>query len=342
MVKTIIRAAGISGALIFISCQRDIIEPDPSTQRVFIPDHFPAPSFNFIPEDISEQQIQLGRKLFYDPILSSDSSISCASCHAQTHGFADHNKPLSHGVAGAVGFRNAPGLFNLAWHNSYMHDGGVNHLELVPLAPITEVAEMNLPIADALERLNKKQKYKLLFLDAYGSDSITTATLFNALTAFQLTLVSSSSKYDRVINGEDHFSPIEEMGYKIFTDNCSNCHQPPLFSDFSFANNGLDTSYNDAGRGRITQLPQDSGRFKVPSLRNLGFTYPYMHDGRFYNIREVIDHYLQLDSNLKDLDARIKPNETLSESEIQALIAFIETLNDYQLISDLRHSEPTN
>lgn len=336
----LLRAVGLLAALTLLACERHNVEPLLPAERVFVPDHFPEPAHPFEPEQISEKQIQLGRRLFYDPILSLDSSISCGSCHAQTHGFADHNRALSTGVGGAIGTRNAPALSNLAWHKAYMHDGGINHLNLVPLAPITDAVEMNLPIWEALDRLNSHSTYPGLFRQAYGNDSITTARLFEALTAFQLTLVSAASKYDRVMIGEASFSALENSGHEIFMANCASCHQPPLFTDYSYANNGLDSVYKDAGRGRITQLSADSGRFKVPSLRNLEFTYPYMHDGRFRNLRDVIEHYNQLGGNSHHFDARINADLSLTDAEIQALLAFLETLNDYEFISDLRHSEP--
>jgi cytochrome c peroxidase len=291
---------------------------------------------------LSEDEIDLGRRLFYDPILSLDSSISCGSCHSQVHAFADHNVPFSMGVGGAIGKRNAPALFNLAWHNNFMHDGGINHIELVPLAPITDELEMNLPIQDLILRLNRNKKYQAMFANVYGAGTITTSQLFKAITSFQLTLVSSSAKYDKVLLGADSYTPIEKRGHDIFMNSCGSCHQPPLFSDFSFANNGLDSVFKDAGKGRITQLSEDVGRFKVPSLRNISFTYPYMHDGRYYTLREVIDHYLAVGKSSKVFDKRIDVDLTLNESEIQALLKFLETLNDYEFIKDKRHSEPKN
>lgn len=336
--KAFFKAATALAAFFLFSCERNI----ESRSKELLPEHFPPVVHEFNADSLRESEIQLGRKLFYDPILSLDSSISCGSCHAQTHGFADHNVAVSFGVNGAVGSRNAPPLVNLAWHESYMLDGGINHLELVPLAPITHELEMNLEISEALRRLNKNSEYTNDFAEVYHTDTISTALLFKALTSFQLTLVSAKSKYDEVQRGTKQFTILEQQGEDLFLEHCSSCHQPPLFSDFSFANNGLDSIYSDAGRGRITQRAQDSGRFKVPTLRNLSFTYPYMHDGRFQTLDQVIAHYSNLENSGNYFDQRYDGSSLGSTYDKKALKAFLNTLNDYEFISDLQHSEPIN
>lgn len=329
------RVASGLAALALLSCTPE----DKAPERIWVPEHFPTPHFNFAGQFPSEEEISLGRKLFYDPILSLDSSISCANCHSQPHAFADHNMPFSFGVGGAQGSRNAPGLFNLAWHESFMHDGGINHLELVPMAPITDEREMNLPLVEALKRVAQNSDYSAAFDEVYGGDTITTERLFKALTAFQLSLVSATAKYDKVMLGESDFSPLEEQGYDLFMESCASCHAPPLFSDFSYANNGLDSVFTDPGRGGITLQPQDSGLFKVPSLRNAMLTYPFMHDGRFTSMDQVLEHYATLHLSDAAMDSRLE-NLVINEQDKDALKTFLETLTDYEFISDLRHSEP--
>lgn len=329
------RAASALAALLLLSCA----PREKAPERVWVPEHFSAPHFHFAQDFPSEEEVALGRDLFYDPILSLDSSISCGTCHAQPHAFADHNVPFSFGVGGAQGSRNAPGLFNLAWHESFMLDGGINHLELVPLAPITDEREMNLPLSEALQRIAQNSDYRTAFDQVYGGDTVTTERLFKALTAFQLSLVSATSKYDKMMLGEEEFTPIEEEGYDLFMQSCASCHAPPLFSDFSFASNGLDSVYSDPGRAGITLQPQDSGLFKVPSLRNVMLTYPYMHDGRFPNITAVLEHYASIHESTIEVDGRLQ-ELTLNEQDKEALRAFLKTLTDYEFISDLRHSEP--
>lgn len=329
------RAVGALAALALLSCTPE----DKAPERTWVPEHFPTPHYDFAGQFPSEEEISLGRKLFYDPILSLDSTISCGTCHAQPHAFADHNMPFSFGVGGAQGSRNAPGLSNLAWHESFMHDGGINHLELVPLAPITDEREMNLPITEALRRVAESSVYRYAFDEVYGGDTVTTARLFKALTAFQLSLVSATSKYDRMMLGDEEFSPLEQEGYDLFMESCASCHAPPLFSDFSYANNGLDIVFTDPGRAGITLEPQDSGLFKVPSLRNAMLTYPFMHDGRFASMDQVLDHYATLHTSGVAMDSRLD-GVVINEQDKGALKAFLKTLTDYEFISDLRHSEP--
>lgn len=326
-------------AMLLASCGKEppIHEPEVLME---VPDHFPPLVYESETFPISKERIALGRKLFYEPKLSSDNTISCGDCHAQVHAFADHNTPVSFGVNGAMGVRNSPALMNLAWQTSFMHDGGVNHLEVVPLVPITSEIEMNQPMDELIVELNDDEEYSVLFQMAFGRDTIDSQQLLIALAQFQMTLVSADSKYDQYINGKATFTESEARGMNLFMAHCSSCHQPPLFTDFSFSNTGLDSVYTDFGRELITLRPEDRGKFKVPTLRNIELTYPYMHDGRFYNLMDVLDHYTDGIHDTPQLDARLKAPIALTRDEKLDVIAFLKTLTDYGFISNHQFSDP--
>ncbi len=278
--------------------------------------------------------------LFYDPILSSDSAISCGSSHSQAHAFADHNMKVSVGVGGRVGSRNSPPIFNLAWHPHFMWDGGVNHLEVVPLAPITNHFEMDDNIPNILIKLNRNKSYITRFEKVFNKTIIDDQMLFFALAQFMGSITSFESKYDHVKQGKATFTQNEKLGYELFKTNCNLCHQEPLFTDFTFRNNGLDSVFIDKGRVSITLLEKEEGLFKVPSLRNVALTYPYMHDGRFRTLDDVILHYNSGIRKSKTLDYLLINPIVLNSKERQDIIAFLKTLNDYQLINQSNISEP--
>lgn len=298
------------------------------------PSDFPEPVYQSDKYEFTEERVDLGRKLFYDTKLSVDNSISCGTCHAQAHAFADHNTALSTGVNGLVGTRNSPALINMAWNTSFFHDGGVNHLEVFPLAPIVNPVEMAHDIAVLMDSINLDTNYQKLFHVTFDSDSIVTEQMFVALAQFQSILISDNSKYDKVMRGERQFTNSEQRGFDLFNAKCESCHSAPLFTDYSFVNNGLDWTFEDAGRALISQNPADSGKFKVPTLRNVGLTNPYMHDGRFVNLRQVLDHY---SDGVKDngfLDERLMEVIPLTETEKDDLIAFLNSLTDYDFVSN--------
>ena len=326
-------------AALLAACEKEPVVEHPEV-IMEIPDYFPPLAYQSEKYPLSQDRVALGRKLFYEPKLSSDNTISCGDCHAQVHAFADHNTPVSFGVGGAMGTRNSPALMNLAWQTSFMHDGGVNHLEVVPLVPITSEIEMNQPMDELLVELNDDAAYVQLFQSAFGRDTIDSQQLLVALAQFQMTLVSAHSKYDRYLEGTTSFSEQEKRGLNLFMANCSSCHQPPLFTDFSFSNTGLDSVYSDPGRAIITLQTEDQGKFKVPTLRNVELTYPYMHDGRFYNLNDVLDHYTSGIQNHPNLDSRLDKPIVLSADEKEDLIAFLKTLTDYDFISNHKFSEP--
>lgn len=325
--------------IILLSCKKEIIE---NTFEFSYSSTFPTPVYDVNQHDFSYSKFNLGRTLFYDPILSIDSTVSCATCHEQPHAFAGHSGAFSEGVFGQIGNRNSPSLANAAWIPKFMWDGGVNHIEVMPIAPITNPVEMHETLENVLVKLKRSTKYQSLFKKAFGNETITDQQMLKALSAFMAMIVSDQSKYDKVIRGETTFSSTEQTGFDLFNQKCSSCHSGPLFTDFDYKNNGLDQTFSDIGRGLITQNPQDYGKFKTPSLRNIELTYPYMHDGRFYNLTQVLDHYSTGIQQSATLDPSLQNGIPLTSSEKTALIAFLKTLTDYELLTNRWLSEPRN
>ena len=308
------------------------------------PDYFPTPVYNFSNNQLTNSKIELGRVLFYDPILSKDNTISCASCHSPFNAFAHTDHDLSHGINDQIGTRNAPALFNLAWQKSFMWDGAINHLDMQALAPIAHPKEMNESMDNVVMKLQNSDRHTTLFKEAFDDDKITGAKILKALSQFQLTLVSSNSKYDQVKIGTAEFTLQEENGYQLFKQNCNTCHQEPLFSSYEFANNGLpvDPTLNDFGKYTVTKQSKDSLQFKIPSLRNLSYSYPYMHDGRFKKLNEVLNHYLNLDTKNKTLSKPLRQSIEMTSNEKIDLIAFLLTLDDKQFVFNEKHRFPRN
>lgn len=298
------------------------------------PAHFPEPHYDFSKNPLNSEIIELGKKLFYDPILSKDSTISCASCHSPFNAFAHTDHDLSHGIRDQIGFRNAPALFNLAWHSNFMWDGAVNHLDMQALAPISSHTEMDENISNICQKLSRSDNYQKLFNKAFGDSSISGERILKALSQFQLSLVSAESKYDSVIRNQSIFTAQEKKGYELFLKHCNICHSEPLFSNFKFSDNGLplDTTLNDFGRMKVTQNKADSLKFKIPSLRNLQYSYPYMHDGRFKKLSEVLNHYVKGIENRPGLAIELENRIPLSSTEKVDLIAFLLTLNDKNFV----------
>jgi cytochrome c peroxidase len=303
------------------------------------PDYFPQPAYNFKNNPLSEEAIELGRVLFYDPILSRDNTISCASCHSPYNSFAHSDHDLSHGIDDQIGNRNAPALFNLAWQSTFMWDGAINNLDMQALAPISHPMEMDESIQNIVLKLQQKEIYPGLFKEAFGDTLITGEYVLKALSQFQLTLISANSKYDHISKGEDKFNEQESRGYDLFKRNCNSCHTEPLFSNYSFANNGLivDTTLNDFGKYVITRQSKDSLLFKVPSLRNLKFTSPYMHDGRFKKLNEVLNHYISGIIKTETLDSLLGDPIELSSNDKADVLAFLLTLNDTDFVFNPKH-----
>ena len=308
------------------------------------PDYFPKPIYNFSENSLSKSKIELGRFLFYDPILSADSSISCASCHSPYNAFSHTDHALSHGINDEIGDRNAPALFNLAWQKFFMWDGAVNHLDVQALAPISHPKEMGESISHVVYKLQHSMLYPLLFKNAFGDSSISGEKILKAMAQFQLTLTSSNSKYDGVKKGAFSFSTQENAGYVIFKNNCNSCRTEPIFSTYEFANNGLkiDTTLMDYGRWQVTKNKKDSLLFKIPSLRNLSYSYPYMHDGRFKKLNQVLNHYTSSIHENPLVSNELTKSITLTPNEKNDLIAFLLTLNDSTFIYNQENKFPKN
>jgi cytochrome c peroxidase len=307
-----------------------------------VPKGFPKPVHDFKNIPLTEEGFQLGRKLFYDPILSKDSTISCASCHLQQTGFTHVDHDLSHGIDGKIGTRNSLTLQNLAWSKTFMWDGGVNHLDVQAIAPITSEVEMNETLDNVVNKLNNNKEYQELFQKAFGTRKITGQLTLKAISQFVVSLTTSNSKYDKVIRKEEKFTEMEQKGYELFKQNCASCHKEPLLSSNEFKNNGLpiDTTLNDFGRMKITQNPKDSLLFKVPTLRNIEFTFPYMHDGRFKTLNEVVKHYNLGIQKSKTLSKELQKPFKLSDNQRVELISFLKTLTDNEFLFNPKYSFP--
>lgn len=356
--------------LLAVSCKKsttDEPEPKPSdnTPRPLQwakPSYFPDPVYNLSKNPLTVEGVELGKFLFYDGILSRTDNIGCGTCHQQQAAFTHHGHDLSHGVDDRIGTRNAPSVQNMAWNTSFFWDGGVHDMDMVPPVPIQNKVEMDERVANVIEKLKKtpvagatKQvDYPKMFKAAFGSDSITADRMMQALSQFMMTMVSATSRYDYFLRGDAAALTVQEKdGLSIFKQKCASCHAGELFTDQKFRNNGLTPNrINDQGRYAITLNADDRLKFKVPSLRNVGLTAPYMHDGRFTTLEQVLDHYANDKPGSKDsiyvsptLDPLLsvagqKRGISLTSSEKQSIIAFLKTLNDDDFIKDKRFSDP--
>ena len=309
-----------------------------------VPKGWPKPNYDFKNNPSTEEGFQLGRNLFYDPILSRDNTISCASCHLQQTGFTHVDHDLSHGIMDRIGIRNAGTLMNLAWSKNFMWDGGVNHLDVQAIAPITSEVEMDETMENVVKKLQKTEKYPKLFKEAFGTDKVTGQHLLKAISQFIVMLKTSNSKYDKVMREEEKFTEMEQKGYNLFKIHCASCHKEPLFTNDSFENNGLplDSTLNDLGRLKITQKSKDKQKFKVPTLRNIQFTFPYMHDGRFKTLNEVIKHYNLGIIKSETLSKELYKPMNLTANERTELITFLKTLTDNEFLFNKRFGFPIN
>ena len=326
-----------------IACKKEVIERFAGFQK---PANFPLPVYKLQNNEITKEGFELGRKLFYDPVLSADSSISCGNCHIQTSAFTHHGHTVSHGIHDRLGTRNSPAIMNLAWYKSFMWDGGIGDLDLQPAAPITNPVEMDETMENVLQKLRRSKHYPAMFEQAFGSSEINTTVFLKSLSQFMLMCISSNSKYDSVMRNEagKTFTSAEQEGYSIFKQNCNACHKEPLFTDNSFRNNGIGTGrFDDKGLYAVTLNINDEYKFKVPSLRNVSFTAPYMHDGRLLTLEAVLDHYSTHVKASPTLDPllqqNVQPGIVLTAAEKNNLIAFLKTLDDRSFLLNPALSE---
>lgn len=334
------------------------------------PINFPETTYSFSDNPITTDGFILGRKLFYDTKLSLNNTISCAECHNQSHAFTHHGHDLSEGVhAGVFGTRNSQPIQNLAFMNDFTWDGAKDKLFDQPLIPITEAVEMDETMENVVAKLKQDAAYVNLFSKVFKIDNpINSITILNALSQFMGTLVSSNSKYDKYTRGEEggEFTDLEKKGLELFNQKCATCHSGELFTNQEYLNNGIGENPQiptETGRARITspnpfatveELKErdDYYQFKVPSLRNVKVTFPYMHDGRIILLKTVLDFYdddtFPMITKMKNLDERLISNNggveslgiPMTEEEKEAILAFLETLTDYEFINDERFAKP--
>jgi cytochrome c peroxidase len=326
-------------ATVLVSCGKD-------TEDFFDPGFgYQIPSINFPNDNVPDSlRIALGRKLFYDPALSVDSSISCGSCHKQEFAFTD-GEPISLGVFGRRGIRNSMSLINVAHAPYLMREGGVPTLEMQVLVPIQEHNEFAFNILEIVERLNRIPDYVTHSLQAY--DRVPDAfVITRAIAAFQRGINSFDSDFDKYLKSKSVDAISEEalLGMRLFYSDslaCGKCHQGILLTDFSFRNNGLYSEYPDIGKALLTGIPNDIGKFKVPSLRQIAHTAPYMHDGSIADLNGVIDHYTSGGKRHTNQDLLIKGFQ-LTLSEKNALISFLKSLSGNKVMFDTSLANPFN
>jgi cytochrome c peroxidase len=294
-------------------------------------------------EALDSNQVLLGRMLFYEPMLSSNGMVSCASCHSPYNSFAHTDHALSHGVDDRIGFRNAPALINLAWRKNFMWDGFSKTISEQIMFPVDHPDEMGSSFDSLPDKLRKDGGYSVFFQRAFGDPNINEQRVVKAFTQFLFSLVSANSKYDQVKRREAAFTNQESEGYGVFKQHCAGCHAEPLFADNRYSTNHLpvDTAIKDYGRMRVTGKVSDSLLFRIPTLRNIEYTFPYMHDGRFKSLWQVMDHYqsANLTSHSPKSSSQIIK---LSPNEKVDLMAFLLTLSDKEFVFDPEHSYPIN
>lgn len=347
----------ISIFLLFLiySCKKDSvpITYNPTTITLDIPAYvksyvgdMPMPVDNPITVD----GVALGRKLFYERMLSNDGSISCGTCHKQENAF-DDPRPFSQGTNGTFGSRNAMAIINLGWNERFFWDGRRNALETQAHDPVTNPIEMANKWSEVVKRLQSSIVYTQLFYKAFGTTTIDSNLAMKAIAQFERTLVSFDSKFDKFYYGKDSsvFNLQELNGLHIFTGKgmCNNCHlMNTLFTDLEFSNNGLDETPEDFGLEKFTGQASDRGKFKVPTLRNIEVSAPYMHDSRFATLEEVVDHYSEhVHQNSPNIDAHMQAFGTglhLSVQEKSDLVAFLKTLTDQNFIHNPSFGDPLN
>lgn len=304
---------------------------------------------------VTVEGAELGRHLFYDPILSADSTFSCGSCHHQEYAFAD-NSAFSVGINAKNTTRNSMPLFNLAWYNAMFWDGRSESIDKQALIPVSHPDEMNLSWTEAEIRINRSSFYQQQFKLVFGVDKIDSAHITKALAQFERTLLSYNAKYDRVLRGEEILTPQEFNGFVLANDqskgNCLQCHTTDadaLGTTRKFSNNGLDAAltasdYKDQGLAAFTGKVEHAGLFKIPSIRNVGLTAPYMHDGRFETLEEVLDFYSDNLQHSYNRDSKLAPKNStgyqLNAQEKEDIIAFLHTLSDTVFTNNKAFSNP--
>ena len=344
--------AGLTETEIAIAHPKPLYLPEKFTPYPFqMSPTFPIPD---LPHDnpLTVERVELGKKLFFEKRVSINDAQSCADCHLPEKAFSDGRR-TARGAEGDLGPRNTMPLFNLAWKKEFFWDGRAKSLREQVLQPIQNPIEMHQPLTNLVVKLTESpEDYPALFTSAFGSPEITAEKISLVLENYLLTLTSFDSKFDRVLRGEAQFTVDEQHGFELFSTeydprrgqygaDCFHCHGGPLFQSQAFANNGSDGAMLDIGREKVTGKASDRGKFATPSLRNVALTAPYMHDGRFRTLADVVRHYCTgvvrsatLDPNLaKHPDGGVP----LSEADQNALVAFLQTLTDEKYLAAARH-----
>lgn len=310
-----------------------------------IPNGFPALAFDKNAEPLTVNGIALGKKLFYEGKLSRNNTISCGFCHIQENAFTHHGHTVSHGIDNRIGIRNAPSIQNMAFLKNFTWDGVSHHLDERSLVPITTDFEMDSSFPEVIGKLSADNNYKTMFKAAFGDETISGDRILKALSQFMRTMISADSKYDQVKNGLANFSSAESSGKILFENKCASCHSGTLFTDETYRNTGMyyNSQYGDRGRYRVTLDGNDNMKFRVPSLRNVEFTAPYMHDGRFYTLEAVLNFYSDSVENQPNLDPILKQKGhigiLMKNEEKQNIIAFLKTLSDQKFITNPKFAE---
>jgi cytochrome c peroxidase len=351
MKKTAICIAILS--VFIFACQKDepqlVFNPTKASLNLpqFVKDYLGEPA-EVTDNILTNEGIELGRKLFYDPILSNDGTMTCASCHKQENAFTDP-RPFSEGTKkGDFGDRNAMVITNLAWDSNFFWDGRRQSLETQAHDPVSNPIEMNNNWKTVVSRLQIDKNYPNLFFKAFGTKTVDSNLVTKALAQFERTIISFNSRYDAyVFKGDTSiFTPSEKKGYQLFTTvaHCNDCHSDVLLADNSLRNNGLDTQPKDVGLAQFTKNVSDIGKFKVPTLRNIEVTAPYMHDSRFNTLAQVVEHYNSgVKENSPNIDEHIEPYKkglNLTSQQKNDLVAFLKTLTDNSFLKDTRYNKP--
>ncbi len=323
------------GCTIFYSCKKDVAISVVDEEIIKIPKGFPLINFP-IDNNFTKERWELGKQLFYDKQLSNSNTISCASCHKQNVAFSD-DVALSIGDNNSIGSSNAPTLANVAYHPYYTRAGGVPTLEMQILVPIQEHNEFNTNMIDVVEKLKQNKTYVQQSKNAYNRE-LDAFVITRALATFERSLISGNSSFDDYLykGNTTALTESEINGYTLFNSsktNCSSCHSGYNFTNYAFENNGLYENYADSGRMRLTQLPEDRAKFKVPTLRNIALTAPYMHNGSIHTLTEIIEHYTSGGKNHINKNSLLKPL-TITSQEKQDLVNFLHSLTDNTFIQN--------
>ncbi len=344
-------------AVILFSCNKENIMDDipvyDPTPYAFIIPSWVNQSIGDLPEPMDNPTtitgVELGRKLFYDKMLSNDFTISCASCHKQQNAF-DDPRPFSQGTNFEFGDRNAMAIINQAWATSFFWDGRQSTLEAQAHDPVTNPIEMANTWPVVINRLQNHNEYPDLFFKAFNTATIDSILVFKAIAQFERTLISYNSRFDKYYfeGDETQLTAQEVNGMDVFfgAGKCNNCHTDPLMTDNAFRNNGLDLMPVDSGRAKFTQDINDFGKFKVPTLRNIELTGPYMHDSRFTTLEETIEHYssavISSSPNLDEHMVEFGTGLNLTSEQKEDLVAFLKSLTDESFINNPEFSDPGN